>query len=314
MSEQITPGMLKNLYEKGENISSFLKEKTNSSTNSEQIIEVSYDLQSGSYIKQMRDSDFYALKRKYAKTLVDTILSLCKPDSILEAGIGEATTLSGVIETLGEADINSYGFDISWSRIAYAKKWLSENGLNDVNLCTASLFNLPYRENSIDVVYTSHSMEPNGGNEARILAELYRVTGRYLILLEPGYEFANSEGKQRMQRLGYVKDIKKHCLDLGFKVLHHDLFALSTRDTNPTALTIIEKSKTRQNTSKKDVLACPKYKTDLIETADFFYSHEALTAYPKLDSIPCLRIENGIIATKLTDFMPIGEASSRSKG
>lgn len=302
MTEIITPTFLKELYEKGENITSFLKAHTNSSVNSEEIIEVSYDLQSGSYIKQMEDASFREYKHEFADVLSKIIQDLYEPNSLLEAGIGEATTLSGVIESLPSNQCSYHGFDISWSRIAYAQNWLAQNDIENVSLCTGSLFNMPYANNSIDVVYTSHSMEPNGGNEVPILQELYRVTGKYLVLLEPGYEFASSEGKERMTRLGYVRDIKQHCADLGYKVVRHELFPLSARDVNPTAITIIEKENAQELDSATPILACPKYKTPLLDKGDFMFSPEALTVYPKLFDIPCLRIENAIIATKLSEI------------
>ena len=165
---------------------------------------------------------------------------------------------------------------------------------------------MPYASDSIDVVYTSHSMEPNGGNEIPILKELYRVAGKYLILLEPGFEFASSEGQQRMQRLGYVKNIKQHCLELGYNVIRHDLFPLTSREINPTAITIIKKELRSEQTESTPIMACPKYKTALHDMVDFMYSPEALTIYPKLLGIPCLRVENAIIATKLSEIMAIG--------
>lgn len=312
MPETITPNLLKNLYENGENITSFLKERTNSTVNSEEIIEISYDLQSGSYIELMQDSEFSTRKQEYAKVLVSIILDLCDPVSVLEAGIGEATTLSGVIEHLPKTGRSFFGFDISWSRIAYAQNWLAENDIADINLCTGSLFNIPYTNDSIEVVYTSHSMEPNGGNEIPILEELYRVTGKYLILLEPGYEFASPEGQQRMQRLGYVKNIKQHCLELGYNVMSHDLFPLSTREVNPTAITIIKKEANRKHGDNDSILACPKYKTPLQDMVDFMYSPKALTMYPKLYGIPCLRVENAIIATKLLEINAMREQNKHS--
>ena len=77
------------------------------------------------------------------------------------------------------------------------------------------MFNLPLLDNSIDIVYTSHSMEPNGGHEEELLAELYRVTNNYLILLEPAYEFASEEARARMRKHGYVTNLYETAKRLG---------------------------------------------------------------------------------------------------
>jgi len=88
---------------------------------------------------------------------------------------------------------------MSWSRVAIAKKQIENNKISDVTLCTGSLLNLPFADNSIDIVYSSHSLEPNCGNEMQIIKELYRVAKKYVLMIEPGYEFADNEGRKRMR-------------------------------------------------------------------------------------------------------------------
>ncbi|MGC8667667.1 MAG: methyltransferase domain-containing protein [Chthonomonadales bacterium] len=141
----------------------------------------------------------------------------------MESGVGEATTLSGVLRGL-QSEVSSFGFDLSWSRVAYAKRWLHSQGVFDTTLCTGNLLHIPFADNSIDVVHTSHSIEPNGGNEEPILQELFRVTRRFLILLEPGYELADDEAKRRMDSHGYCKNLKGIAQSLGYDVLEHRLF------------------------------------------------------------------------------------------
>ncbi|CAM5272174.1 Methyltransferase domain-containing protein OS=Lysinibacillus sphaericus OX=1421 GN=LS41612_21290 PE=4 SV=1 [Lysinibacillus sphaericus] len=68
---------------------------------------------------------------------------------------------------------------------------------------------MPLANNSIDLVYTVHALEPNGGKELEALKELYRVASKYVVLVEPYYEGANSEAKERMDRLGYIKGIRR---------------------------------------------------------------------------------------------------------
>ena len=294
----ITPLKLRELYDRGENISSILRDEEKSLGNTKEIIEISYDLQAGSYVKSMEDAAFSVFKHEYSTEIANTIKSICNPKSMLEAGVGEATTLSGVLDVLNDPKIKSYGFDLSWSRIHYAKKWLEDNEISNVELCTGELSDLPYADNSIDVVYTSHAVEPNGGNEEEILDELYRVAKEYLILLEPGYEFASQEAKDRMNSHGFCKGINEIAQRKGYEVIRHELFSVSYNPLNPTAITIIKKC---SESSSDFILACPKYKTPLIEKNGMLFSPEALVVYPVIDGIACLRSENGVFASCFDD-------------
>jgi uncharacterized protein YbaR (Trm112 family) len=295
----ITPATLKKLYEQGKNISEFLRNEQGVETNTRDIIEVSYDLQTGSYIDAMKNPAMVTHKQEYSREIARRIASLCSPRSILEAGVGEATTLSGVLENLGDG-VGSYGFDLSWSRVSYAGKWLRSKGFTDTVLCLGDLFHIPFLDHSIDVVYTSHSIEPNGGQEQPILRELYRVAKKYLILLEPGYELAGDAAKRRMESHGYCRNLEHHCRSLGYDVLEHQLFPYTANPLNPTAITVIRKE--HDSESLPDVLACPMYKTPLTEIEGMLFSPEALTVYPIIGKIPCLRIEKGIFASKYEEL------------
>ena len=300
MDNKLSPKQLKALYEQGENISQKLRDDLGIGHNTEQIIELSYDLQAGSYIDLQSDDRILSNAKKYTSRLVEIITQLnASPESILEAGIGEGTTLSRVLNGLNY-DKAAYGFDLSWSRVAYASRWLKQNNLNNVELCTGDMFHLPIADNAIDIVYTSHAIEPNGGRETEIIKELYRVTRGYLILLEPGYELASPEAKARMETHGFCKNLAGIAEQNGYKVLTHELFPYAVNPLNPTALTVIEK---RTAEPKPDhIFACPTYKTKLSRYEGVMYSDEALVAYPVLADIPCLRPENGIIASKYEEF------------
>ena len=297
-----TARQLKELYKQGQNIMAFLRDEMGAQHNTREIIEVSYDLQTGTYIAAMGNEEMAKHKEEYSREIASTILSLCEPTSVLEAGVGEATTLSGVSENMGNK-ISSYGFDLTWSRVAHAKKWLHSKGIINTVLCTGDLLNIPFLNNSIDIVYTSHSIEPNGGKEEPILRELYRVARKFLILLEPGYELANDEVRQRMDSHRYCKNLKGISESLGYDVLEHKLFPYTPNPLNPTALTIIRKDKDSDTELPSGVLACPKFKTPLKKIGGMLFSPEALVVYPIVGGIPCLRIENGIFASKYEEVM-----------
>lgn len=291
------PSELRAAFDRGENITELLRREATSSANSEEIIETAYDLQSGSYIAAMQEPSFRQQKVEYCKAIAQVLTTLLPQGggAILEPGIGEGTTLSFVMQACADSFQCFHGFDISWSRIAACRKWFKEQGTEDVFLSIASIFNTPYSDNSFDIVYTSHSLEPNGGREVPILQELYRIAARYLVLLEPGYELASQEAQQRMRRLGYVRNLAEHADTLGMNVTKHELFRHSANALNPTALTIIEKDPSHPASIPQ--LACPKFGEPLRDNPDSLYSEGSMRAYPKVKGIPCLRVEDGILAS-----------------
>lgn len=291
---------LKQAFARGENISALLRAENEGRTNSEAIIEAAYDLQAGTYVARQGPEASRIYKRGYAAEIVRVIQRFCQPASILEAGVGEATTLSYVLQALGTPSIPAAGVDLCWSRLRWARQWLRDQSLPDVKLAAGTLARMPFADNAFDVVYTSHSIEPNGGREAEILAELHRITGRYLVLLEPGYELGDDAARARMEEHGYCRDLPGHATRLGMKVITHELFPIIARKENPTALTVIEKSTSQVAGDVR--WACPECHDPLILTSGFHYCPTCFFAFPILVGLPCLRSDKAVIASQLLDF------------
>ncbi len=284
---------IKEIYESGGNIIQYLKNIELRDFNSLQDILISYDFQSGEYIKQIEANLQYSFD--YSNAIAIIIKSLGQFQSLMEIGVGEATTLVNVLKKLEDRLIKSYGFDISWSRIHVAEQYLNNNNLKS-NLFVADLFNIPLFDNSIDVVYTSHSVEPNGGREKEALKELYRITNKYLILLEPTYEFADEAGKERMKKNGYIQNILGTIRELNYNLIEYKKFDISINPLNPTGLYIIKKD---NEVEQKNVnFRCPISKELLTEYSDHFFSEKSLISYPKISSIPCLCEFYGILTSK----------------
>tara|TARA_B100001113_G_scaffold353663_1_gene359013 strand:- start:944 stop:1528 length:585 start_codon:yes stop_codon:yes gene_type:complete len=179
MNELLLPKDLKEKYEKGDNIKKYLRKKYALIENTEEIIEIVYDLQADSYIRRLEKEEIAKRGELYTKLIADKISELCSASSILEAGVGDGTKLKGVLGNLDKS-VAGHGFDLCWSRVFSAQNYIVKDRDNHVQLCMGSLLNLPYLDNSVDVVYTSHSIESNGGNEKKIIQELYRVAKKHL--------------------------------------------------------------------------------------------------------------------------------------
>jgi len=285
-------------YQNGGNILQWIRDNKNSHFHDEQDIRISYDLQSGNYIKKFLINREF--KEQYGKKLASTIASLGKFNTILEAGTGEGIMLHLLRKYLGSPYPKLMGFDISWSRLKYARYLFERFAQQDISLFSANLFNIPLEDNSVDIVFTSHAIEPNGGKEAEALKELYRVASKYLVLLEPSFDFANEEGKKRMLKHGFITGLHQAAVALGYKINTYQPFGLSVNDLNPTGLLIIEKPATSNSPSTS--YRCPITFEPLSMTNEpFLSSVDSGFAYPILQGIPCLCEDNAVLATHMFD-------------
>jgi hypothetical protein len=287
---------LKALYDQGVNI---IEHLTGLGVSRSDAVAISYDLQAGSYIEAARRNREYL--DAYAAEIAAVIDGLgVAVGSLLEAGVGEGTTLRGVRERLRSRPAIG-GFDISWSRAKFARAHLSELPSANAQVFLADLFRIPLPDDSIDVVYTSHSIEPNVGREGDAVAELFRVAGKFLVLLEPSYESASAEGQRRMDRLGYIRGLPRILEEGGYKVVERRLTGVCANPLNPTCLTVIEKSRSREP-GAGFAFVCPISRQPLVRKSDCYWSPGSLRAYPVLGDIPCLCPANSIVATHLLDF------------
>lgn len=285
---------IKEVYESGGNIIQFLKKNEND-LNTPEMILVSYDFQSGAYIRGVKKNLHY--NDKYTAAVAQTIVGLgARFDSLLEAGVGEATTLANVVQKLPKRPKQIFGFDISWSRVRYAFEYLKKKHIRNSLVFVGDLFNIPLANNSIDIVYTSHSIEPNCGKEKEALQELMRITKKYLILLEPAYEFADTDARKRMEAHGYITNLYDSAMELGLNVVEHRLFDVSRNPMNPTGLIIIKKEPIVHKLVRNQ-LVCPLTKAPLRLINGSYFSKDSLLVYPVIDKVPCLLVENSVIGT-----------------
>ena len=177
---------IKKIYEGGGNIIEYLRKvKGDNETNSFEDILISYDFQAGNYYKAYKENPlFFSKQYDEMASILDPYIKECgEKCTILEAGVGEGRSLVSILNRLGYSKIEkAYGFDAAWSRVKYAEKFEEEFGKDygeKISFFTSDLLNIAVKESAVDIVFTVHAAEPNGGQEKNILEELYRITGRY---------------------------------------------------------------------------------------------------------------------------------------
>jgi ubiquinone/menaquinone biosynthesis C-methylase UbiE/uncharacterized protein YbaR (Trm112 family) len=284
-------------YGRGENVLKALRQ--NESTNDDEAVLLSYELQAGSYTK-LFNGVLSTFLNEYSEKIASVLCALPSFKSLLEVGVGEANLINKVCEKIDPRNkIDKFGFDISWSRIRFALQNTNFTG-NSLNLFVANLFEIPLPDNSVDVVYSNHSLESNGGREKEMLLEMSRVARQNVVLLEPDYESASLEGKNRMENFRYVRDLKKHATDLGFSVVEDRPFGPDpVNGLNPTRLTIIEKS---TSSIAPAIFVCPVTRSNLTRHKECFFSEESRLIFPIINGIPVLLQSNAIVGTHFGSF------------
>ena len=249
------------LYARGENMLLHLRDldggRDPAQSNSVEDIMISYDFQAGSYIQSYERDPAYL--DRYTAELHAVLRQLGSYGTLLEAGCGEATTLSVLAPQLSGRPALA-GFDIAWSRVKLGQNFAL-------------------------------------GREREAILELARVARKWLVLLEPAHDLAGAEARRRMESHGYVRHLAETIRGLDMTLVEHTLFPVSANPLNPTGLYLVRIGSPSDNATAFR-FQCPVSGTPLEAGSDAYYSPESFLAYPILGGVPCLLESNAILATK----------------
>ncbi len=285
---------LKELYGQNVNIMQLFRELGGTPQNSTEAILVSYDLQSGNYSRALEKPAYREQHHQYTAALA-RVLDQLDGDSLLEAGVGEATTLCNTVAKLRRRPAHLQAFDLSWSRIAYGRRFARDFDFTP-RLSTGDLFHIPAPDSSFDIVFTSHALEPNHGRERDALAELARVSRKWIALFEPSYELGSAEARARIEAHGYVRGLPDVARELGLEIIEHRLLEFIYVPLNPTALLLLRKT-TPAAAAAAPGFGCPTCHQPLAEVRGQMFCAACSLVFPVIDGIPCLLPGNGILAS-----------------
>jgi len=292
---------IRHLYRDGINIIDHLRQQLGAGYNTEQLVEISYDMQAGSYVEFVRQHPDRI--NPYRQELAAHLSScICDGDVVVDVGTGEMTTLETVASTAYARINKAYALDISLSRLIVGKRYLDQQLPEalaiKVQPVVSTLFRLPFADSSVDVVWTSHALEPNGGREREAIAELARISRRHIVLFEPSYEHNSNSGRERMDRLGYIRNLPDAISAVPGLVLESTVKIENTENQlNPTYAYICRKTEVSKQTDCE--LVCPLGHGRLEPRGTYIYARSSLLAYPMIEGIPVLRIDKAISASVL---------------
>lgn len=284
-------------YENDENITQNLRLMMGLEENSAFIIEVSYDLQAGTYVKSvLHNAEYYEKYHAEYSSILRSVFEKHSVNTCLDVGAGELTTLVGVMNNLADCNIDFYALDISVNRIKHGLKYCSEylkQGVKNPSCFAADIYEIPLPSNSIDFVISSHALEPNGGRERNVMSEVLRVAKYGAVLFEPSFEDNSDEGQERMSRLGYVKGLPEAIDAVGGKLVDKIRVENISNPLNPTYAFVIEKVQQQKQAADRGVYFTDPGSEHPLELKDNWYrSTETGLVYPVLDGVPILRTQN----------------------
>lgn len=293
----------KAVYHRGENVTAFLKNKYAGAVPLSDIIEVAYDLQAGTYIQYTNENP--AVVAPYwteLSGLINTHAGGCH--SLLDVGTGELTTYTAVLKGMKTRPEALFAFDLSWSRLQVGRAHGQATHpaiAGSTHIFCADMANIPLPSNSIDLVISSHALEPNRDQQDRLLTELLRVARHRLMLFEPCYEINSAEGQARMDAHGYIKDLDSSIARAGGRLMDKIPLEAVINPLNPTVCYLIGADAQARPEPRNGAISFTVPGTDevLEREEGFLVSRTAGLAFPVLQGIPLLRAKQGIVATAL---------------
>lgn len=288
-------------YRRNDNVAQTLRARRRRKTNGVPIIEVAYDLQAGTYVEAVLSHP--QMYRDLAAEAASLLTPLLRPgDVILDIGSGEFTTLSGIANACLSPGHRVLGCELSLSRITVGRQYMARalrSDLKDAIVPFVGEFGrLPLADKSVDIVLSSHAIEPNRGSERAILRELVRVARRGLLLIEPCYENASAEIRARMDSHSYARGIGAAIKAAGARLGDPMPMRNSANPLNPSFAFVAELDEPSPPRPDR-CWVCPETGLPLEDRGSIFFSAGSLLAYPVIDSTPILRRDAAVLYSAL---------------
>ena len=175
----------------------------------------------------------------------------------------------------------------------FAESMMRKDLSNNLSLIVAVIAQLPLANNSVDVVFASHTLETNHGREELLFEELLRIARQHLLLFEPSWKNANQAVKDRMTQHDYIRHLPKHIENVGGCIVSIKPLPNPLNPMNPTYCYDVKSMENIEQTFFDNrIFQYPRFGHLLYKQQSYGWSHEGGWAYPDTDGIACFREKN----------------------
>lgn len=179
---------------------------------------------------------------KYLFEEIECLVSEKNKIKILEVGCGNCINLVNLKDRFRDK-LQLFGIDTSNKRIEVAKKFFSEK-LDGIEIYQHSVIKRcdKWNDNFFDVVFSMHCLEQIPYNCVPALQQMYRLTEKKLIMIEPIFENGNQVQKLYLICTDHNRILIKTIRDLGYKIIRNEVLNIqSSGGLNQSSIVVIEK-------------------------------------------------------------------------
>ena len=159
-------------------------------------------------------------------------------------------------------------------------------------MARADASQLPFPDNSFDMVYTVHVIEQVPQLFMKILKELVRVSSNIIILIEPSYEFGSNSSKKNIFKKGYTRIKDSHFKRLNYKLIYRDILEFRYY-INGTEIVVLKKNKNTKDKNKTGFV-CPITHENLFKKGNYLSNKSKTINFPVKNFISMLCPEDRI--------------------
>lgn len=191
-------------------------------------------------ITKMTYMDQRKIRLSYIFQEIDDILKTKEKVTILEVGCGNCINIYEIIKKY-KNKVEIHGIDIAAERIKEGVSYFDKE-LSQAQLRQASITEITsYSDNQFDLVFSIHCIEQISYETKPAICEMFRVTSKKIIMIEPVFENGTFLQKTCLMVSDHTRILLKSIHELHLPLTKSETLSLQST-SNQSTLLIIDKS------------------------------------------------------------------------